>query len=211
MATPDNRLRFDPTRIDFETDVGVTGQDHDEYPAPGQQPRFDWFRMYLIALLSCQSSTEEPTQYREGSYWFDLTTLEMKVRRDGSWVGLAAAIGLGTNDDGSLLTLADWFTTVQALLTATTSTAVFNGSCNTVAQTVIPIPEALRASATSNSRPLVYKNGLLVDPRLCAYSGSPVRTSVHLTGGVTLGVGDTFTVLLLNVTPALFHTTSVTV
>ncbi len=79
MSTPDYRMRFPSGSIDFAADVGVTGQDHDNYPAPDQQARYDWMRLTLIALLSHQASTSEPVEFREGSVWYDLNSLTFKV------------------------------------------------------------------------------------------------------------------------------------
>ena len=59
--------------IDFVADVGIASQDHDNYPPPQGQARFDHMRMAIIALLSQQASFSEPTQYRDGTPWFDLT------------------------------------------------------------------------------------------------------------------------------------------
>jgi hypothetical protein len=102
MSLPDNRIRFPSALIDFTTDVGVTGQEHDNYPAPGQA-RYDWLRMYLLGLLSCQSSHTEPTQFREGTWWFDLNGPEMKVRVGGNWRPASEVIMAGS------LTLAEFY------------------------------------------------------------------------------------------------------
>ena len=50
MSIPDNRLRFSSTKIDFANDVGIASQDHDNYPPPQGQARFDHMRMVVIAL-----------------------------------------------------------------------------------------------------------------------------------------------------------------
>jgi hypothetical protein len=77
--------------------------------------------------------------------------------------------------------------------------------CGTLNQTTIEVPPSLASAATVNSRPFVYRNGLLIDPRECAYGGAPVVTSIRLTGGIALQPGDVFTVLMLNVTPPFFY------
>lgn len=89
----DNRIKFPATAIDF-SEVGVTGQDHDNYPAGSQQARYDWMRMVIIGLLSCQSSAIEPTQYRDGTWWFDLSTLSMKIRVGEAWEPAAKVLAL---------------------------------------------------------------------------------------------------------------------
>ncbi len=62
----DNRIRFPSAKIDFAVDVGLTDQEHDGFPGPGQPPRYDWMRLFLHGLLSHQSSESEPTEYRSG-------------------------------------------------------------------------------------------------------------------------------------------------
>lgn len=110
MSAPDYRIRFDPTTIDFADDVGTTGQDHDSYPAPGTQARYDWMRMYLIGLLSLQASNEAPTQYRNGTLWFKLDENAIYIRKEDEWVLIADAI---VDADGNTLT--DLFTRVSTL------------------------------------------------------------------------------------------------
>lgn len=96
MAAPDYRIRFSAGSVDFTADVGLTGQDHDDYPAPNTQARYDWMRLVIIGLLSHQASTTEPTQYRMGTVWFDLNENCFKVymgATDG-WQPLAKAINI---------------------------------------------------------------------------------------------------------------------
>ena len=112
---PDNRMRFPAPPIDFEGDVGETGQDHDNFPEPGQA-RYDWMRMAIIALLSNQASYDEPVNYRAGTFWFDLTTGILKVRMgDGvagtEWKDFSEAIQV---TDG--VTLKDWFDAINTTL-----------------------------------------------------------------------------------------------
>lgn len=89
---PDNRLRFSSAKIDFATEVGLTGQPHDTYPGPGEQPRYDWLRMWYISLLANQSSYEEPTNYREGTIWFDLNGPTIKIYSESQWKEITEAI-----------------------------------------------------------------------------------------------------------------------
>lgn len=101
----DNRIRLPGPKINFADDVGVTGQDHDDYPEPGQA-RYDHLRMYLIGLLSNQSGPQPPTQYRDGTVWFDTSGPKgvLKIRDRSEWRHLAEAIQLAPD-----VTLADWF------------------------------------------------------------------------------------------------------
>ena len=112
---PDNRIRIPAPPIDFEDDVGETGQDHDRFPEPGQA-RYDWMRMFLIGLLANQASYSEPVNYRKGSFWVDLNTGILKTR---TGEGIA---GTEWSDIGELiqvspgLTLQGWFDAVSASL-----------------------------------------------------------------------------------------------
>lgn len=209
-STPDHRLRFPGPEIDFETDVGETGQAHDTYPAPGQQPRYDWMRMTLIGLLSSQSSYEEPTQYREGTLWFDLNELCMKVRKGDAWVGLASAIKVDVDSDSEPVTLQAAYATLRTLI-GYKPTATFSGSSNNDGVTVIGIPESLRAAAGSGSRPFVWVDGVLLDPRLCEYAGGSTPVSVRLTGGLSVDDGQRFTVLMIAIDQAFFSSDEVAV
>jgi hypothetical protein len=116
MSTlPDNRIRIPAPLIDFENDVGETGQDHDRYPEPGQS-RYDWMRMVLIGLLANQSSYSAPVNFRKGSFWFDLNSNVLKIRTgDGvagtEWSETSIAIEVSPG-----LTLDNWFQAVSASL-----------------------------------------------------------------------------------------------
>jgi hypothetical protein len=209
MTLPDNRVRFPTSRIDFDNDVGIASQGHDTYPAPGQQPRFDWMRMFLIGLLSNQSSYSEPTQYRDGTIWFDLNENALKVRSDGAWVGISESIRLDVDADGTPVTLQDLYVTMRSVL-GYKPTASFSGSSSHDGITVIPIPEALRAAAGAGSRPMVWINGLLVDPRGCEYVGGTEPVSIRLVDGSTIDSSDTFTVLMIAIDSTLFSSEEVT-
>lgn len=196
MSTlPDNRFVLSPTKIDFENDVGTTGQTHDNYPAGGQQARYDWFRMAVIALLSSQSSHYEPINFRVGSPWFDLNELRLKFRTgEGTagteWSSIADVIGLGDATAGT--TLSAWYQAAAAALAAVWPPATYSGRAT--AETVyIPIPESIRAGITAETRAWVWVNGLLRDPRNCSIeAGCP--TKITLTE--SLSDGDKFTVKL---------------
>lgn len=208
MATSDNRIRFDSAKIDFATSVGVTGQDHDSYPAAGQQPRYDWMRMFLIGLLANQSSASEPTQYREGTTWFDTTEDTLKIRRQGSWVSVAEAIKLGEASDGSAVTLQGLYATIRTLI-GNKPTQTFSGTCSNDGVASIPIPASLRSGCGTGSRAFVYVEGVLLDPRKCVYSGGATPTSIALTGGETINSGERFTVIMMNVDSASFISSDV--
>src|SRR5208283_1637579 len=109
---PDHRLRFQAPLIQFDTQVGLSGQGHDGFPAPNTQARYDQLRLYLIALLSNQSSYYQPTEYNEGSLWFNLNTETLEINNNNGWVDISNTIKLDTN-----LNLQQWYTAVRTVLT----------------------------------------------------------------------------------------------
>lgn len=201
---PDNRIRIQGPRIDFVNDVGLTGQDHDDYPAAGAQARFDLMRSYLIGLLSCQSSYYEPTQYRNGTLWFDLSVAQLKINVDNEWVNISNVIGLTAD-----LTLAEWYTAISDIVASFQADITFSGSCDTDNVAQIPIPESLRSLITNNTRCFLYKNGMLIDPRKCTFIGTP-SSSIRLSG-VTIDDGDEYTVILKVIPTTSFYSPNVNI
>lgn len=210
MDTQDNRIRFPTTRVDFDADVGVTGQDHDEYPAPSSQARFDHMRLYLIGLLAQQSSLTAPTECREGTPWFDLNTFSLKIRKNGAWVSYANAIALTEPDtEGDVITLAEWYTTVEALLAGSSPEVVFMGQCTENDVTSITIPSSVQSLIVADSKVFMTIAGSLVDPRNCSLIGSP-PTTIHLSN-IALSSGDTFIVNIRRIVPEAFVNSTVVV
>jgi hypothetical protein len=208
MSIPDCRIRLPAAKIDFDADVGTTGQAHDDFPAPGAQARYDHFRSFLIGLLAQQASEEEPTQYRNGTSWFDLTTNTLKIRSGDEWVSLAEAISLTEPDtDGAVVTLASWYESLQALLTGLSPEIVFSGSCSVDDVTTITIPESVQSSIHTDSRVFLYINGSLVDPRNCSVIGT---TTIRLSN-VVLMDGDVFTANIRRISASTFLASSVSV
>jgi hypothetical protein len=210
MATlPDNRIRLPAVKIDFSADVGVTGQLHDLYPSPSGQARYDHMRMFLIGLLAQQASYSEPTQYRDGTPWFDLNTLCLKIRRNGAWAPISDSVGLSEDSDGNVVTLSDWYTAAQEILVNQAPEVVFSGVCRTDSVAEITIPSSLQASLHSDSRVFLFINGGLVDPRNCSLIGTPA-TTIRLSG-VVLSDGDTFVVSIRRIGATTFLSTTVVV
>lgn len=207
MAAPDARMRFPSALIDFDNDVGIASQDHDDYPPPQGQARFDHMRMVVIALLSQQASFDEPTEFRDGTPWFDLNDQTLKMRRENEWVRYSEAIPVGEpNELGVHTTLEEWFDEVNAVLSSLSREVVFNGESTANGVTDISIPESLRDFVFSDMRCFFYRNGLLLDPRGCSIIGS---STVRLTAE-SLNVGDTFTIVLRRIPSSTFYTQTVT-
>jgi hypothetical protein len=192
----DNRIRLPATPIDFAADVGLTGQDHDNYPAPGQA-RFDWMRIFLQGLLAQQSSDSEPTQYREGTPWLDTSHSppQLKIRVGTAWQPYAAVVALNQGQTNLL----DWYAAVQPVLAAIVPDVTFSGTARgPVSQIIVPAP--LRAVLGNTSRPFVYSNGLLLDPRQTV-----LESNVVLLGVNRLKSGDRFTVVIRGIPSQNFH------
>jgi hypothetical protein len=209
MTLPDNRVRLTAPKINFATDVGETGQDHDNYPPPQGQARFDHLRMYLIGLLAQQSSYNPPTQYRDGTTWFDLNDGTIKIRMGDTWHQLADAISVAQNGGVSTQSLSEFTAFVQQTLPNITPDIVYNGISINNNVTVLPIPESLRASIGSQSRPFVYVNGVLLDPRNTSLQPVTSPAQINIVG-TTLNVGDTFTVEIRYVPSTTFYLPTVT-
>ena len=177
---PDNRFVLPAPLIDFTNDVGETGQQHDSFPSGGQQARYDWFRMALIALLANQSSHHEPINYRAGSLWYDLHETLLKIRTGegtagSSWSSLADAIGL----DGT--TLAQWYTEASALLANVKPQASFSGhAASTTYQ--IPIPVSLQPDVSGRARTMAA----ICPPNPLAVFSAPRIGFARATSGVAL-------------------------
>jgi hypothetical protein len=200
MATDehDNRISFPATEVDFADVVGTTGQDHDGFPDGGQQPRFDWMRLYLIGLLSCQSSEEPPTQYRTGTVWFSRSRNAYFVWFNDAWRSLSEFIAVMENTDGSVLSLSDWFELAETKLDSIQPRITYSGSSVVDNVTSIPVPDSVQERIepiVQYLHPLVYKNGQLIDPRSTRFAeGCP--TVIELLNDENLDEGDRFTVII---------------
>lgn len=206
----DNRIRFPSTRVDFATDVGLSGQNHDNYPAPNSQLRFDWMRLFLIGLLSNQSSTLEPTEFRNGTLWFDSTDATLKIRIGDSWKNITSAIEVAKDSNNQPITMAGFYSSVASLI-GLKPPGTFSGRCQSISANTIPIPSSLRACAGQGSHPFIWIDGKLVDPRLASYSSGESPSSILLSGAATLSSGQNFTVVMLGMSSDYFGAETVTV
>jgi len=195
-----NSIRFGSTRINFQDHVGLTGQEHDEYPSPNQPLRFDHIRMYLIGLLSNQSSVSEPTQYRDGTLWYDLSTNTLKVRKNDTWVKLSEAIQFDTEQ-----TLSEWVGYVNNIIENYKQDIVFGGSASNNTN-IITIPESLRGNITNISRAFVYVDGILQDPRQIVIIGDNTIRLVD-----TISSGSKYLVNIKQINSNAFYTSDVVI
>lgn len=209
MALPDNRVRLPSAKIDFATDVGETSQDHDSYPPPQGQARFDHMRMFLMGLLAQQSSFTEPTQYRDGTPWFDLNDSTLKIRSNNEWKHYSDVISVQQAAGVSTLNLSDFVTQVLAAIPNITPEVVYSGVSTNDNVTTIPIPESLRSGLGTESRPFVYINGALIDPRNTRLEPGANPSTVVLVSD-NLDTGDLFTVNIRYIPDATFYSQSVT-
>jgi len=205
MPLPDNRLRFSSNKIDFVADVGTTSQDHDNYPPPQGQARYDHLRMAIIALLSQQSSYDEPSQYRDGTPWFDLNSSVLKIRSGGNWVPIGDVIGLGNiNSSGNYKSLSEWYSQVETTLSILAPEITFSGVCNADSINIIPIPTDLQPYIENDTRAFVYVNGLLIPPKDTSIVGFSVKIN-----GILIDTNDNYTVIMRRVTNNTFVNESV--
>lgn len=205
MTLPDNRIRFPAGRIDFTADVGDTSQDHDSYPAPLAQARYDHMRMYLIGLLAQQSSYDEPTQKRDGTAWLDLNDDVLKIYLDGAWHPYSSVIPLtsGVNP----LTLASWYENVAEAISGLAPELCYGGKATATTSDIL-IPESLRSRIYTDSRAFVVINGVSIDPRSASFIGAPVPTIIRL-GTHELENGDEFFVSIRRVDVNSFNVSDV--
>jgi len=163
----------------------------------------------MISLLAQQSSYDEPTQYRNGTPWFDLNTNVLKIRVGSEWASYADVIPLGDIDatSGSYLTLSDWFDTTNAAISSLAQEATFSGLSTADSVTDITIPASLRTFLFVDTRCFFYINGLLVDPRDCIIIN---LTTIRLSN-ISLDTDDEFTVILRRVPSNSFYAPTVSV
>jgi hypothetical protein len=227
MSAPDYRIKFPSTLIDFPNDIGTTGQDHDNYPSPGTQARYDWLRLYLIGLLSNQASANSPTNYREGSLWVDTSNETLgpilKIYRNHAWTTIADVIELGG------VTLTQWHAFANDVLASSAPELYFAGTVASDSIAEIAIPVALRSKIYTDTRAFVTINGantavnevanqniagiikyrpLMLDPRnIDIIGGSTLRLYVYYQGTRTqleLLKGETYAVSLRRIPATTF-------
>ena len=217
MTLPDFRIRFPAPLIDFATEVGLTGQEHDNYPAPGAQARYDHLRMYLIGLLGNQASFDQPSQYSEGTIWFDLsdqvtatTAGGLKIYSNNEFTDLANVIAL--RDGTSSTSLSDWYANEASVILKTLSPEVcFGGSIVTSGVSKIPIPVSLNSFINDReSRVFLTVNGVGIDPREVAINVIGSQKYVDISPGA-FDANDEFFVSIRRVPNQTFHTESVIV
>ncbi len=210
MTLPNFSIALPPTRINFATDVGLTGTVIDNYPAPGQQARYDWFRSVVIGLLAQQASFSPPTIKAVGAAWFDLNTFTLKIWNETAWVPYAQVIALTDPDsNGHVITLANWYQSTQSILNNLAAEVSFSGHCTANGITSISIPVSLQSNLFSDSRVFLYINGSLIDPHNCNLIGSPLST-IKLSS-IALSSGDTFIVVIKRMSASTFLPNLVTV
>ena len=193
----DNRIIFPPTEIDFSGNL--TGQDHDTFPAPGQQPRFDWMRSAIQGILSHQSSKDPPTQFRTGTIWYNLTKKAFYIHNGSSWVSLSEAIAVIESSDGSIVSLADWFIAAQDKLDSIQPRFTFSGYSTVDNKTKIPVPadvQLLLNDIAEFLHPVVYINGAMVDPRNSRFNSVSCPTIIELLNGINIDEDQRFTVVI---------------
>lgn len=204
----DNRIRLPGPKIDFANDVGIASQDHDNYPPPQGQARYDHMRMYLIGLLAQQSSISEPTEKRDGTPWFDLNTLALKIWINDEWKPYSAAISM--EDGDTTVILQEWYQSVSRALSSLAPELFFTGTCVSGNISDIPIPTNIQELIYPDSRVFLYVNGQLLDPREIQFIGTPFPTTIRL-NTIELEVNDTYIVTIRRIPSSSFITSNVNI
>lgn len=201
MTDLDNRIRLDPPIVDFSKS-GTTGELHDNYPKPNTQARFDLMRTYLIGLLSNQSSDEdtdgEPFEKRTGTLWYKKKAALLEIFNGTKFEDLSKHIGITVGD--SEVSLESMMLNVLASLNYVAPRAIWCGRFDFSPTNNISIPAAYQGyAAIKNMHPLVYINGLLIDPRdTVIQSGSP--SYIKINDNFNPEAGQKYTVILEHVT-----------
>ena len=201
MTTGDNRIRLDQTPVD-DTVRDKTGQEHDSYPAPNTQARFDFMQGYLIGLLSHQSSEEEPFEKHPGMTWFSKKMLKYMAWWEDEFQHLSKFIGVEVENDDevNVVSIQELASEIMSNMQYVGPRVIWSGVFTNDENNEIPIPEEYQATASIETmHPLVYLNGKLLDPR-----NTNIRTgdytTVYINGGVDPMPGDEYTVILEKVT-----------
>lgn len=208
----DNRIRFDAPLIDFTTTVGLSGQTHDNYPAPNTQARFDHLRLFLIGLLSCQSSENEPTQYRDGTWWFDIKTNMMKIYSNGNWRHASEVIQLGKDQNDLPITLQNWYDSISQVVSSLQNEVHFQSVIVTPGTTLIPIPNVFLNPTNlivPGSKAFVHVNGVLLNPLETTLEPGNLPTAVKLP--IAPNIGDSISIVIKYIQNNRFSLTEQTV
>jgi hypothetical protein len=192
----DFRIRFPSSLIDFNEDVfgeSPDGQEINDFPYPGAQARYDWMRMIIIGLLANQSSTATPINYKVGTIWMNLNDNFYKYFDGISFAEIAKAIRIGN------ISLDAWATVVQDTVGKVTDEATFSGVVVVNKITEIAVPaDALEAAEFLNNHPVLYKNGMLIDPRLTVFNTDRDKVMLlnNVIGNAELRKNDKYTVII---------------
>jgi hypothetical protein len=199
----DNRIRLDQTPVD-DSVRDKTGDLHDDYPSPNNAARYDFMQSYLIGLLSNQSSEDEPLEKHPGMTWFNKQTLMLMLYWDEAFNNLSNYIGVDTEDIDSEETvtrsLQDVLTEILGALQFVGPRVIWSGVFTTDEANEIPIPDDYQGyAAMPGMKPLVYLDGLLLDPRTTIIQPGN-NTTIFITGGNDPQPRQEYTVILERVT-----------
>jgi len=202
MTDKDNRIRLDEPIVDFDKS-GTTGQLHDEYPTPKTQARYDRMRTFLIGLLSNQSSDEEvdgaPFEKRTGTLWFKKKSKFLDLYNGEEFKELSEFIAVTVNDEKKSIKTV--LTDILLNLKYSAPRVIWCGRFidgNEINNIIIPV-EYQGYAAIDNMHPLVYINGLLIDPRdTIIQAGDPAY--IKMSDNVNPRPNQKYTVIMEHVT-----------
>lgn len=215
----DNRIQFPVNEIDF-SQVGFTGQTHDNYPSPDTSPRYDWMSLYLKGLLSNQSSVQAPCTYRYGTMWYSLglesfycyssvenisqsTDIDCDVAtysldssniNNGNFKSLSYAIELV--DRTNIYTLRDFLVNINRHIKINRNVSIMAGEINSgnydVVRNGIIIPDNIN-DASDGLNSILYTNGYIINTDRYAYD---IDNKIVLLKDFTLNYGTKFVLFL---------------
>jgi hypothetical protein len=109
------------------------------------------------------------------------------------WSPVSDVISLGLPGP---ISLSQWYDSASVALASIRPQSTYSGRAIN-ATNGIPIPESIRSSIYSNTRPFVWVNGSLIDPRDVQIDPGTCPVRINLVND--LKTGDKFTVLLTNI------------
>lgn len=200
----DNRIRYPEPEINFSVDVGLTGQAHDDYPEKGTAPRFDWMRLYLIGLLSNQSSELPPCEYRPGTVWFDLLRRSLMFHRDpignpyfqiGNFIPICygiqvtTTVGTATTDESIYELLSNFMSQPLPNNDIITFSGVKKDHDYVTGATVDSIKVPISVTQRSGGLSIImFKNGKSINPSIVQFNLD--RTEILLSGDARMVSGN---------------------
>ena len=161
--------------------------------------------MFLIGLLSCQSSNSEPNEHREGTWWFDTTENIMKIYSNDAWIDVSKIIKLDIDSNGDAVTLQDWYDAIHETIQTIQSELCFQSVIVSTGVTLIPIPPTFLSLVVPGSQAFVAVNGVGINPLLTTLESGITPTAVKVP--TVLNIGDKISIVIKFISSSRFYPT----